>query len=288
MNIAVVGVGLIGGSFALAIRRRRFDIEVMGVDRNDDNLQEALDLGIIDSKGTLEDAISWADLILLAIPVDGVLKMLPGLLDQAREGQLIVDFGSTKSPICKAIDSHPNRSHFLASHPMAGTEYSGPSAAFSTLFEDKVMVLVEEDKTNPGLLLSFKEICKNLAMRMTFMNALDHDRHIAYVSHLSHVTSFALSHTVLDIEKDERSIFEMAGSGFASTVRLAKSSPAMWKPIFEQNKDNLDVAVQSYLEHMQHFSKLLKEEDYEGIKSYMEEANKIRGIIDQIERKQKR
>lgn len=285
MKVAVFGVGLIGGSFALAIKRRRFDITVMGVDNNEEHLKEALSMGIIDTKGTYEEAVLWADLILLAIPVNAVVELLPSMLDKVKGSQLIVDFGSTKAPICDTVKGHVNRGNFLATHPMAGTEYSGPSAAFSTLFEDKVMVLVEEEMTDPELLLSFKGICKNLAMRMTSMTSIEHDRHIAYVSHLSHVTSFALSHTVLDIEKDEKSIFEMAGSGFASTVRLAKSSPEMWKPIFEHNNENLGVAVNSYLKHLRVFKELLDQEDYDGIKKYMHEANKIRNIIDQIERK---
>ncbi|UII26668.1 prephenate dehydrogenase [Fulvivirga maritima] len=282
MKIALVGVGLIGGSFALAVKRRRLHVEVIGVDKNSDNIQKALQLGIIDGEASLEEAVKQSDVVILAIPVDALTSLLPQVMDLVDDGQLVIDFGSTKGAVCTAVEDHPKRHCFVAAHPMAGTEYSGPEAAFSTLFEDKIMILCEEEKSGDEQLNLFQEICKNLAMRVVNMTPKDHDLHIAYVSHLSHISSFALSTTVLAKEKDEKHIFAMAGSGFASTVRLAKSSPAMWSPIFRQNQKNLSGALDTYIAQLQQFKHVLDAKDAEAMESFMKEANKIRPIIDGI------
>lgn len=282
MKIALIGVGLIGGSFSLAVKRRRLNVKVAGVDRDSKNLRTAKDLGIVDSLETLEEAIEGADLIILAIPVNAAIEVLPNVLNLVNENQLVVDFGSTKEAICKRVDGHPKRSNYLAAHPMAGTEYSGPEAAFATLFEDKVMVLCEADKTGVTQLVMFNELCKNLAMNIVQMTPKEHDLHIAYVSHLSHISSFALSTAVLQKEKDEKHIFAMAGSGFASTVRLAKSSPEMWSPIFQQNKDNVSEALKNYIEELKKFQQALVDNNEQHLKEFMLEANKIRPIIDGI------
>ncbi|MBL3658678.1 prephenate dehydrogenase [Fulvivirga sediminis] len=282
MKIALVGVGLIGGSFSLAVKRRRLHVEVIGVDKNSDNIKSALRLGIIDREASLGDAIKQSDVVILAIPVDALTSLLPQVLDMVDDHHLVIDFGSTKGAVCASVVAHPKRKCFVAAHPMAGTEYSGPEAAFSTLFEDKIMILCEEEKSGEKQLNLFQEICKNLAMRVVTMKPEDHDLHIAYVSHLSHISSFALSTTVLAKEKDEKHIFAMAGSGFASTVRLAKSSPAMWSPIFRQNQENLSGALETYIAHLQKFKKALDAQDAEIMVGFMKEANKIRPIIDGI------
>ncbi|UII20630.1 prephenate dehydrogenase [Fulvivirga ligni] len=282
MKIALVGVGLIGGSFALAVKRRRLNVEVVGVDKNIDNLEKAKELGIIDRYESLEEAVNQVDVVILAIPVDALTKLLPQVLDLVKDDQLIIDFGSTKEAVCLSVAEHKNRKCFVAAHPMAGTEYSGPQAAFSTLFEDKIMILCEQERSGEVQLNLFHEICKNLAMKVVSMTPKDHDLHIAYVSHLSHISSFALSTTVLEKEKDEKHIFAMAGSGFASTVRLAKSSPEMWSPIFVQNQNNLSGALETYIKQLSSFKELLDKKNAEEMNEFMKEANKIRPIIDGI------
>ncbi len=285
MKVGVVGIGLIGGSFSLGIKKRRYNIEVVGIDKSTENLARAKELGIIDGSEDLEQAARTCDFLVLAIPVNAISSLLPRLLDWAGDHTAVVDFGSTKAPICEAVKDHPKRSHYISAHPIAGTEYSGPDAAFAELLEEKIMILCEEERSNPDKLFAFKELCKNLAMKMTKMDPVAHDLHLSYVSHLSHVTSFALSTTVLQKEQDEKSIFAMAGSGFASTVRLAKSNAAMWNPIFMHNKTNLSSAIGSYINQLKAFKQLLDEENLEGLEAFMTRANEIGDIIDNLTRK---
>jgi len=280
MKVLFVGTGLIGGSFSLAMRAGGFLSEAGGYSRNPANLDRSIALGIIDQKfDTLELGIQWADWIILSIPVDVISKQLPGILDQLRPGQVVIDFGSTKGKICQVVADHPHRAQFIAAHPIAGTEYSGPDAAFATLFEEKLMIICEGDKTAEKALASFKEVCQGLKMRLELMEAKAHDRHLAYISHLSHITSFALSNAVLDKEKDGDIILELAGSGFASTVRLAKSSPEMWAPIFMENKEMVLEALSNFLHKAEDFKKMLEENDASGLQNFLESGRNIRRVI---------
>ena len=278
-KVLLVGVGLIGGSFALSLKDKG-GYTFGGFSRKSATLDKAEQLGIIAHKfQDLNDGISWADWIILSIPVDVIRNMLPSILDQLREDQLVVDFGSTKSAICAVVENHPKRKNFLAAHPIAGTEYSGPEAAFSGLFQDKLLIVCEEERTESKLAASFEEVALTIGFKIEKMSASAHDRHLAYISHLSHVTSFALSNTVLEKEKDGQVILELAGSGFASTVRLAKSSPEMWTPIFLENKKMLLEGIDNYLKQVQILREHLEQEDWEGIQGFLEKGREIRKII---------
>ena len=283
MKITLVGVGLISGSFALGLKKALDKtIEVCGVDISEVALSKAQEIGMIDMAKSIKQATEWADVVVLGIPVDALTRLVPEVLDYAREDSLIVDFGSTKEAICEAVAKHPNRKSFLAAHPIAGTEYSGPEAAFAELFQQKRMIICEANKTGEEQQHLFLRLCEVLQMRVSYMTPAEHDLHLAFVSHLSHITSFALSNAVMLKEKSERHIFEMAGSGFASTVRLAKSSPNMWAPIFTQNRKHLLEGLSTYIEELQHFQKLLETEDQQGMKDFMNRANRIREIVDRI------
>jgi prephenate dehydrogenase len=224
--------------------------------------------------------------VILAIPVSALVKLLPGILDVVPEEAVVIDAGSTKSQICKAVAGHPRRARFVAAHPIAGTENSGPSAAFSGLFRNKTNIICEKERSSPAALERALAVFEALVMNTIFMEPEEHDRHVAYVSHLSHVSSFLLGQTVLDIERDEKNIFDLAGSGFASTVRLAKSSPGMWAPIFEQNAEYLSQALLEYIMHLQRFQYYLMKRDAKELHKIMTEANRIREILNGIELKQ--
>ncbi len=282
MKLALVGVGLIGGSFVLGLKRSLPDLEVIGVDLNEDNLTQAKGLGIIDRTAALEHAVQQADCTILAIPVDGIVELLPQVLDLANADHTVIDFGSTKAAICDAVKDHPKRACFVAAHPIAGTEYSGPKAAFAELFDQKVMITCQEELSGQKQLSLYNQYCESLQMQMRKMDPLSHDLHLAFVSHLSHITSFALGKTVLKKEETEAHIFDMAGSGFASTVRLAKSSPEMWAPIFKHNQANLLDGLNTYIEELEQFKKLLEGKDEKGMADFMKEANQIRSIVDRI------
>lgn len=283
MNVTLIGVGLISGSFVLGLKKTyEGSLHVCGVDKNEQALQKAKALGIIHDTKPMKEAIAEADVIAIGIPVDTLEQLLPEVLDACQEDALVIDFGSTKKAICDVVANHPKRANFVAAHPIAGTEYSGPEAAFASLFEQKVMIVCEEEKSGQKQMELFQELCQMLEMRLTLMNPAEHDLHLAFVSHLSHVTSFALSQAVMEKERSEQRIFDMAGSGFASTVRLAKSSPEMWSPIFLQNREHLLEGLSTYIDQLEQFKKLLEEKDADGMKAYMKEANRIRGIVDRI------
>jgi prephenate dehydrogenase len=190
-----------------------------------------------------------------------------------------MDVGSTKEMICKAVSSHKNRSQFLAAHPIAGNEFSGPDAALHGLFTAKTMIVCEHEKTAAPMLKQAIEIINLLGMRLRYMTPASHDRHIAYVSHLSHISSFMLGKTVIQEEKNERDIFDLAGSGFESTVRLAKSSPAMWVPIFAQNKEHVLASLDGYIVNLTRFRESLKNDDHTAIFKDMEQINSIKTIL---------
>jgi len=284
MKVGIIGTGLIGGSLAKTLRSSKFCSEIIGMDASTSHVQIALDSKLIDRPVTLEELCQEADLILVTIPVNATKELIPALLNQISGTQTVIDFGSTKAGICEAVDNHKNRSSFVAAHPIAGTENTGPTAAIDNLFSDKVCIVCEEERSSDTALKLAKKMFKNLQMRVLYMSAEEHDRHIAYVSHLSHISSFVLGKTVLEIEKDEKNIFNMAGSGFASTVRLAKSNPHMWAPIFAQNSAYLSKALGTYIENLQEFKNFLDSNDEKKMFDLMETTNDIRRVLKGIEK----
>jgi len=281
MKVGIIGVGLIGGSLALSAREHIPDIEIYGSNRSQANLQKSLDLGLIDFR-LEETMIKQMDIILLAIPVDIALERLVDLLDEVNDNALIMDFGSTKAAICQQVALHSKRGQFLATHPIAGTEYSGPAAALPDLFEDKTQILCETQKTRPDLLEWAQDWFKKIGMNLREMDPVEHDQHITYVSHLSHISSYMLGKTVMEKEKDQSAIFDMAGSGFSSTVRLAKSSPHMWVPIFKQNKENITETLSQYINNLNQFKQLLDANQFDKLQEQILEINNIRQILEGI------
>jgi prephenate dehydrogenase len=287
MRTTIIGIGLIGGSIAIDLRKAGVATELFGVELNKVNGARALELGLVDEILSLEEAVAKSDLIITAIPVNSIRTVLIKVLDIIGDDVIVIDTGSTKTQICKAIENHPRRSQFIAAHPLAGTENSGPDAAFSGLFDQKTNIICEQEKSSAKALEVADRIFSTLGMRTIFMDPIEHDKHVAYVSHLSHVSAFLLGQTVLDIEKDEKNIFNLAGSGFASTVRLAKSSPDMWAPIFEQNAEYLSQALLEYIMQLQKFQYHLMKRDVKELHRIMVDANRIRKVLDGIEHKQK-
>ena len=281
MNVFVIGVGLIGGSLVLDIQKQYPETIVYGVDANDAHLEKAIELGVIHKKAVFQD-LEKADIVILSIPVDAQQEVLPKVLDIVSDNTLVFDVGSTKEQICKAVENHPKRRNFLATHPIAGTEFSGPTAALTGLFDKKTNIICEVEKTAFKLQEKALEIFSKIGMRIRYMDPISHDKHIAYVSHLSHISSFMLGKTVIEKEKNERDIFDMAGSGFASTVRLAKSSPAMWTPIFKQNKENVIETLEEYINNLQQFKELMIQNDFTEIYNEMESTNHIKQILNGI------
>ena len=287
MKTAIIGLGLIGGSMAIDLRKAGVATMLVGVDNHSQHAERAMELGLVDAIAGLEDAVSQAELIITAIPVNAIKNVLIRILDYIPETAIVIDTGSTKSMICKAIEKHAKRSQFVAAHPLAGTENSGPDAAFSGLFTRKTNIICEREKSSARALEVASGVFSALQMRTIFMDPVEHDKHVAYVSHLSHVSAFLLGQTVLDIEKDEKNIFNLAGSGFASTVRLAKSSPDMWAPIFEQNAEYLSQALLEYIMHLQKFQYHLMKRDVKELHRIMTGANHIRAVLEGLDVKQK-
>lgn len=279
MTVTIIGLGLIGGSLGLSLKALNFAKNFIGVDINDDHKKQAIDLGIVDECLSLEEGIEKGDVIFVTIPVNHIVSTLPKILDRIKDHQLVIDLGSTKSTICKVVTDHPKRGQFVAAHPMAGTENTGPSAAFKDLFQGKMNIICEREKTDQKMLERAIEIFHSLEMNTTFMDGDAHDKHIAYVSHLSHVSSFTLALTVLDIEHDERNIFNMAGSGFESTVRLAKSSPDMWGPIFAENRQNISESLESYITYLEAFKGAIDRGDQDALKEMMGMANGVKRVL---------
>jgi len=278
MKTVIIGVGLIGGSFAKGIKRLYPNAVIAGFDANANYLDQAMTSGLIDEKGG-EDTLAQADMVLVCIPVDAMVGELPKILDKVNDDCVVVDAGSTKVLLCQAVENHPKRRNFLAAHPIAGTEFSGPSAAFDGLYEGKTNIICEVEKTAFRLQERALELFQKLGMRIRYMNPQAHDKHIAYVSHLSHISSFMLGKTVIEEEQNERDIFDMAGSGFESTVRLAKSSPDMWTPIFEQNKDNVIKSLEEYIRNLESFKEMMQQNDFKGIYNEMNDTNRIKQIL---------
>ncbi|ADV49477.1 Prephenate dehydrogenase [Cellulophaga algicola DSM 14237] len=281
MNVFIVGVGLIGGSMAKDIKVNNPNAVIYGIDTNEKHIEEALSIKLIDKKASYDD-LSIADIVIISVPVDVMVFELPKVLDVVNDDAVVLDAGSTKALICNAVASHPKRRNFLACHPIAGTEFSGPSAAINDLFRGKTNIICEVEKTAFKLQERALTVFQKLGMRIRYMNPEAHDKHIAYVSHLSHISSFMLGKTVIEKEKNERDIFDMAGSGFESTVRLAKSSPAMWTPIFKQNKANVVETLDEYIQNLKAFKQMLLEDDFEGIYNEMNSTNRIKEILNGI------
>ena len=279
MNVTIVGVGLISGSFALAMKQHGFAKHVRGVSRTKASEQKALELGIIDEALPLEQAIQKSDFIYVAIPVDTTITVMQQIMDLVTDKQIVVDAGSTKYALCNTLQNHPNRKRFVASHPMWGTEYSGPEAAVTNAFVGRACVITEKEKSDAAAVEVVENIYKTLGMHIIYMDAAAHDVHAAYISHISHITSFALANTVLEKEKEEDAIFELAGGGFESTVRLAKSNPSMWAPIFMQNRENVLDVLNEHISQLRKFKSALEKENIEYLNELMENANRIKRII---------
>ncbi len=278
MKIAVIGIGLIGGSMSLALKEKGLAKKVIGVDANPLHRQKAIELALVDEIKELDEAIAEADLIILAIPVIAAENLLKKILDSVNR-QVVMDVGSTKQSICAVAEKHKNGHRFVATHPMWGTEFSGPGAALKNAFENKAAVICNKEKTDADAVELVEKIYKALGMHLLYMNADAHDLHAAYISHISHITSFALANTVLEKEREEDAIFEMASGGFESTVRLAKSNPAMWVPIFMQNKENVLDVLNEHISQLRKFKSCLEKENFEYLTELIENANKIKRIL---------
>ena len=279
ITVGVIGLGLVGGSAALKLRQQGFASKVLGYDKNSDHTEEALALGLVDELCQLEELCELAELIILAIPVNKALKVLPEVMSKINQDAVVVDFGSTKHRISELADTMANRAQFVACHPIAGTENTGPKAAFAALYEDKVNIICDQQSSSEQAVELATQMSEALGMRIKFMDSASHDRHIAYVSHLSHISSFTLGQTVLEVENDEKNIFDMAGSGFASTVRLAKSSPEMWAPIFTENADNILMVLDRYISNLKKYRSLIEENNEVELKKSMKETNVIRKVL---------
>ncbi|MCB0473185.1 MAG: prephenate dehydrogenase [Flavobacteriaceae bacterium] len=279
-NVVVIGLGLIGGSMALELKKRTW-ASIYGIDKDPEHLKKALELGII-VEGSELDAVNNADVVILAVPVDSIPQLATEVLDRIGDKTLVFDVGSVKRDVCTAVSKHPRRKQFVAAHPIAGTEFSGPEAAIYDLFTNKMNIICEKDRTDPAILEKAIALFDLLQLRTVFMDPVEHDKHIAYVSHLSHISSFMLGKTVLEIEPDEKNIFTMAGSGFRSTVRLAKSSPAMWTPIFLQNKENVLKSLDGYIRNLETFRALIATGSDEEVYEIMQNTNRIKNILDGI------
>lgn len=280
MTIAVVGIGLIGGSLMIDLRKRGFTNKIIGVDSNLQHRNIALLCGLIDETDTLENAVDRSDLIILCTPVDSNCEMLPSVLDRIKgTSKVVTDMGSTKGSIARISENHPGRGRYVAMHPMAGTEFSGPLAAIGRLFDYKPAIICDPELSDNDAIELIDRMLETLNMRKVYMNSSDHDVHVAYVSHISHITSFSLALSVLDKEREEKNILTLAGGGFESTVRLAKSNAETWAPIFLENSSLIIEVMDTYIEKMNLFRKMISEKDKEGLKALMEEANKIRKIL---------
>ncbi len=278
MTISIIGIGLIGGSMSLALKEKGFADKVIGVDANKLHCEKALALGLVDEIKELTEAVMASDLVILATPINAAESLLPLVLDLC-DKQVVMDVGSTKKTICESVATNPQRGRFVATHPMWGTEYSGPEAAVKGAFENKAAVICSKEDSDADAVALVEKVYGLLGMHLVYMNAEAHDIHVAYVSHISHITSFALANTVLEKEREEDAIFELASGGFESTVRLAKSNPAMWVPIFMQNRDNVLDVLNEHIAQLRKFKACLEKENFDYLKELIENANGISRIL---------
>ena len=283
MVVSIIGLGLIGGSMAIDLKRRHFADTVLGVEKEAVNAAAAVKIGLVDEIVSLDEAVQRGDIIVVAVPVGSAVKLLPQILDLfshlGTKGKIVIDTCSTKAEIVRSVHYHPMRGCYVATHPMAGTEYSGPWAAMPNLFDGRACIFANSDESDPRAVKTIEELYNVLNMRPIFMNAEQHDVHTAYVSHISHLTSFALALTVLEKEKDEKHIFDLASGGFSSTVRLAKSNADMWVPILSQNRDNILQVIDTYISKMGEFRDAIADYDEEKIRFLIEDANHIKKIL---------
>lgn len=277
-KIAVVGVGLIGGSLALQLNEKGLASRIIGVEASEVHAKQALELGLVDEILPIDAAIAAADVVILAIPVDSIVKILPSVLDLLDQ-QILVDLGSTKSALVANVNEHPKRKRYVPAHPMWGTEYSGPAAAVRGAFENKAVVICNPEAADADAVEWTRNMFRKIGMHLIEMDADDHDLHAAYVSHISHITSFALANTVLEKEREDQAIFEMASAGFESTVRLAKSNPNMWVPILMQNRENVLDVLNEHIAQLRKFKSCLEKENWDYLRELMEDANRIRRIL---------
>lgn len=280
MTVTIIGIGLIGGSLAMAMKEKGLAQKIIGVEANKAHKEKALELRLVDEVKELEEAISESDLVVLATPVNMVVKLLPEILDRISAGQIVMDVGSTKDGIMEIVKGHRNRGRFVATHPMWGTEHSGPEAAVAGAFADKATVICDKENSDSDAVDLVENIYKKMGMHLVYMNGEEHDVHVAYVSHISHITSFALANTVLEKEREEDTIFELASAGFESTVRLAKSNPRTWASIFMQNRENVLDVLNEHISQLRKFKACLEKENYEYLEELMVNANKIKKVLD--------
>ncbi|MEY3539425.1 MAG: hypothetical protein RL188_842 [Bacteroidota bacterium] len=278
MRLTVIGIGLIGGSMAMTLKQKGFVDHVIGVDNNPLHQAQALQLGIVDEIKTLEEAIDASDIIVIATPVNIAEKLLPTILDRM-DKQVVFDVGSTKESIVQIANAHSNKGRFVPTHPMWGTEFSGPEAALQDAFKEKATVICNKEQIDEDALNLVQQVYEQLGMHIVYMDAIKHDIHVAYVSHISHITSFALANTVLEKEKESDAIFELASGGFESTVRLAKSNAAMWVPIFMQNKENVLDVLNEHISQLKKFKSCLEKENFDYLSDLIENANGIKRIL---------
>ena len=279
MKATVIGLGLIGGSFALSLKEKGLCDVVTGIEHSPSNAQKALELGLVERIVTIDEAIAESDLIVLATPVDTIPIMATKILNRISERQIVMDMGSTKQELCEVTTMHPRRGRLVATHPMWGTENSGPEAAERNAFSGRTVVICEREQTDSDALQLVEHIYQSLGMPIRYMSAEEQDTHCAYVSHISHITSFALALTVLEKEREEEHIFDLAAGGFESTVRLAKSLPQTWAPIFLGNKYNVLDVLREHIHQLQILRRMIERDDREGLIEAMKRANKIREIL---------
>jgi prephenate dehydrogenase len=279
MTVTIIGTGLIGGSMALALKAHGIADIIIGVDANESHAARALELQLVDQVLPLKEAVQSAKLVIMSVPVDAMNDLLPQVLQASNHQQVVMDVGSTKQPICQLASVCLNASRFVATHPMWGTEFSGPDAAVKGAFSGKATVICNKEASDADAVALVEQIYQQLQMHILYMSAEDHDLHVAYISHISHITSFALANTVLEKEKEEDAIFELASGGFESTVRLAKSNPAMWVPILMQNRENILDVLNEHISQLRKFKACLEKENYDYLRELMEQANTIRKVL---------
>jgi len=278
MNVAIIGTGLIGGSMAIALKEKKLAAKIIGVENNKLHAEEAIKLGLVDEINELDEAISKSDLIILAVPVSDAEKMIISILEKV-DKQVVIDAGSTKNAICETANKSENRKRFVATHPMWGTEFSGPKAAVSGAFVGNAVVICDKENSDKDAVELVEKMYRDFGMNLLYMDSISHDVHAAYVSHISHITSFALANTVLEKEKEEGTIFGMASGGFESTVRLAKSNPDMWVPIFQQNRENVLDVLNEHISQLRKFKSCLEKENYQYLTELIQNSNKIKRIL---------
>jgi prephenate dehydrogenase len=285
-NIGIIGLGLIGGSMAIDLKRKGYASRILGVENDPVNASAAERIGLVDAVTSLQECVRESDVIIVSVPVGAALRIVPQVLDimagMYPDGgcdKVLMDVCSTKESLAAAVKYHPMRKCYVASHPMSGTEYSGPWAALPGLFDGRACIICDFSESSPKAVRTVEEVYGTLNMRVVYMNSASHDVHTAYVSQFSHVISFALALTVLEKEKDEKHIFDLASGGFSSTVRLAKSSADMWTPILLQNRENVLHVMDTYTGMLEAFRKAIDESDEEALRKLIQDANRIKRII---------